>query len=245
MTKVPLLLIALLLGSALSADAQPKLDFVGGAKFNLGTIYRGAVAERHITLKNAGSDTLLISRVDVSCGCTGTMVSRDHIAPGDTGSLLITFNSKNFRGPVHKTVTVSSNDPNQPQAVIQFDGTVMEDVVMTPEYLWFQDAEVGAKNTRTLTIKNAGSAALQLKTCSSDLKGLTLTLPAEPLQPGASVQLPVVFTPTAASPVLAERMIITTSDPHQPELVIAVYGNAKPATVSKDGSSLRDSSAVH
>lgn len=227
MKNPTILLAALLLSVASLAEAQPKLEMTGGAKFDLGSVYRGTMAERRIILKNAGTDTLIISRVDVSCGCTGTMVSNDHIAPSDTGTLLITFNSKNFRGPVHKTVTINSNDPSQPQALIQFEGTVVEDVVVMPEYLWFQDAEVGTKNTRLLTIKNEGKEGLLLKGFSSDLKGLTLTLPSGPVQPGASVQLPVVYTPDAANPVLAERMTITTSNPHQPQIVVAVYGNAR------------------
>ncbi|RPH36721.1 DUF1573 domain-containing protein [bacterium] len=234
MKTTTILLAALLLGSASLVKAQPKLELVGGSKFDLGSVYRGAMAERYITLKNSGTDTLLISRVDVSCGCTGTMVSNDHIAPGDTGGLLITFNSKNFRGAVHKTVTVNSNDPSQPQALIQFEGTVVEDVVVTPEYLWFQDAEVGVKNTRMLTIKNDGKEGLLLRTFSSQLPGLSLALPAEPIRPGTSVQLPVVYTPAAANPVLAERMTITTSDPHQPEIVVAVYGNAKGGKADKE-----------
>jgi hypothetical protein len=235
MKNSAILLAALLLCSISPVRTQPKLEFEGGSKFNLGPVYRGMLAERRVILKNSGSDTLIISHVDVSCGCTGTMMSQDHIAPGDTGSLLITFNSKNFRGAVHKTVTLNSNDPGQPQAQIQFDATVVENVVVTPEYLWFQDAEVGTKNTRILTIKNDGKGPLQLKSFSSDVKGLALTLPKEPLQPGASVQLPVVFTPAEASPVLAERMTITTSDPQQHDLVIAVYGNARAITSDKNG----------
>lgn len=235
-----------LLSIASLGQAQPKLEMLGGTKFDLGSVYRGAMAERRIILKNSGTDTLIISRVDVSCGCTGTMVSNDHIAPADTGTLLITFNSKNFRGPVHKTVTVNSNDPAQPQALIQFEGTVVENVVVTPEYLWFQDAEVGAKNTRILTIKNDGKERLVLKGYSSDLKGLTLSLPSGPIQPGASVQLPVVYTPEAANPVLAERMTITTSDPHQPQIVVALYGNAKPgANNKKETNKQTDSKARH
>lgn len=246
MKTFTILLATLLLCGASLAQAQPKLEMVGGLKFDLGSVYRGTMAERRITLKNNGTDTLIISRVDVSCGCTGTMVSNDHIAPGDTGSLLITFNSKNFRGPVHKTVTVNSNDPGQPQALVQFEGTVVEDIVVTPEYLWFQDAEIGTKNTRILTIKNDGKAGLLLKTFKSDLKGLTLTLPAGAVQPGASVQLPVVYTPTEANPVLAERMTITTSDPHQPEIVVAVYGNARPgASGKKETNQQTDNNAGH
>jgi hypothetical protein len=234
MKNTALLLAALLVVSPSLSPAQPKLELPGGSKFNLGSVYRGTLAERRITLKNAGTEPLIISRVDVSCGCTGTMISNDHIAAGDTGSLLITFNSKNFRGAVHKTVTINSNDPSQPQTLIQFEGTVIEDVVVMPEYLWFRDAEVGTTATRMLTIKNEGKEPLLLKKFSSDLQGLAVSLPAEPLRPGAALQLPVAYTPAAATPVLAERMTIFTSDPHQSEIVVAVYGNVKPGAGAKE-----------
>jgi hypothetical protein len=234
MKNITFLLATLVFFGVSLSTAQPKLELPGGSKFNLGSVYRGAMAERHITLRNVGTDTLIISRVDVSCGCTGTMISHDRIAPGDTGSLLITFNSKNFRGAVHKTVTVNSNDPSQPQAVIQFEGTVVEDVVTTPEYLWFQDAEVGARSTRMLTIKNEGKEPLLLKSFTSELRGLSVSLPAEPVQPGSTIQLPVVYTPAAANPVLAERMTITTSNPHQSEIVVAVYGNVRSQPGAKE-----------
>ena len=239
-----LLLVSLLLCGASLVGAQPKLEIVGGSKFDLGSVYRGVLATQHVTLKNRGTETLLISRVDVSCGCTGTMVSNDHIAPGDTGSLLITFNSKNFRGKVHKTLTVNSNDPAQPQALIQFEGIVVEEVVVTPEYLWFQDAEVGVRNTRMLTIKNEGKDGLLLSAFSSPLPGLTLALPADPLMPGTSIQLPVVYTPAEANPVLAERITIAISNPNQPELVVAVYGNARTSGEEKEANRKKSESNV-
>ena len=74
-------------------------------KFDLGKIDRGVVAKKELTIKNAGTEKLVLGNVEVSCGCTGTVVSNKELLPGDTTSLLITFNSKNFNGPVHKTVT--------------------------------------------------------------------------------------------------------------------------------------------
>ena len=72
-------IIILTCAALTSGLAQPKIQVVGGTKIDLGSIYRGAVVERKVMLKNIGSDTLVVSRVDPSCGCTGTVVSNDHI----------------------------------------------------------------------------------------------------------------------------------------------------------------------
>src|SRR5512135_672795 len=78
--------------------AQPVLKVGEGTSLDFGTIYRGEQFERKLTLKNTGTDTLLLGNVEASCGCTGTMLSSNRLAPGESGSLLIKFNSKNFSG---------------------------------------------------------------------------------------------------------------------------------------------------
>ena len=228
MRRHTLLLLILALAPSL-ARAQAKIDIVEGAKFSLGTVYRGAVVDHEVTIRNSGRDTLAISRVDVSCGCTGTLLTSDRIGPGATGKLGITFNSRNFRGAVHKTVTVNSNAANSPQLLIEFDGTVVEEMTIQPEYLWFQDADVGKKSRKTIAVKNEGDVPVELSGYSSDLAGLSAALPGKPLRPGESIDIPVDFTPEKSTPVVADRITIRTSHPRQKELVIPVYGNIRPA----------------
>ncbi len=110
---------ALLSLLAAAAGAQPKIGY-GEKKFDLGTIYRGEVIEHTLTLKNTGTELLLLGSIDASCGCTGTIASNKEIRPGETGTLAITFNSRSFSGTVHKSVTVNSNAVNEPRVVIEF-----------------------------------------------------------------------------------------------------------------------------
>ncbi len=220
-------LVCLVLFSSL-APAQAKIAVAEGTTFNLGQVYRGDVVEHPLTILNSGRDTLVISRVDVSCGCTGSMLSNDHIGPGDKGTLQITFNSRNFRGPVHKTLTVNSNAADHPQLLIQFEGTVVEEVTITPEYLWFQDAQVGERSTKSVSIKNEGNVPVELTGFATDLAGLSTVLPGTAIGPGQKIDLPVEFTPEKPTPVVADRITIHTNHPRQKDLVIPVYGNIKP-----------------
>jgi hypothetical protein len=216
-------LIILLAVLAVTGAAQPKLTIAGGNSFNLGTVYRGAVAVHRVELRNTGNATLTLGRVEVSCGCTGSIVSNGSIAAGDTGSILITFNSKNFVGPVHKSVTIHSNaEPETSQ--LEFTATVVDEILMTPPQFFFQDAEVHRKSVVTMTVTNNGSAPLSFRSFRTQLKGLTLVFPSAPIAPGANGTITAEFTPESAGGVLTDGVMVTTTNEHQPEVYIQVFG---------------------
>ena len=220
------LISALLMGHTVSF-AQAKIHIAEGTTFSIGSVPRGSVVEHELTIQNPGTDTLIISRVDVSCGCTGSMLAKDHIPPGGNGSLQIMFNSKNFHGPIHKTVTVNSNAPGDPTVQISFEGTVVEEVTFAPEYVWFQNSEVGIRSTKSVTIRNEGKTDFRLTGYSTGITGINLNLPTGDIKPGDSVVVPIEFVPDKPAPVIADRLVIRTSHPTQGELPIGIYGNVR------------------
>jgi hypothetical protein len=211
--------------AAMPALAQPALEVAEGSSFDLGNVYRGVVATKVLTLRNTGKDTLFIGKVDVSCGCTGTRTSRDAIAPGDTASLFISFNSSNFAGPVHKTVTIHTNIPGSESVTVAFTGKVVEEISLSVRYLMFQNAQLHGQIVSTFRVTNGGTEPLSLRSYRTQLKGLLLKLPPEPIPPGESAVVTVEFTPEIVAPVLTDGVFITTSNPHQPEIYLSVYGN--------------------
>lgn len=217
--------VGLLLLCVSGTVAQPALEIVEGSSFDLGNVYRGMVATKVLTLHNSGSDTLRIGHVDVSCGCTGTRTSRENIAPGDTGSLFISFNSSNFAGPVHKTVTVHTNIPGTETVLITFSGKVIEEISLSVRYLMFQNAKVHETTASTFRVSNGGTQPLSLLGFRSVLKGLALTLPSTPIPPGESAEVVVEFTPETAAPILTDGVFVSTNNAHQAEIYLSIYGN--------------------
>lgn len=224
---ITLTVITALLVSSRTAPAQPRLEVVGGTTLSLDTLYRGQVVERMVTLKNAGTETLLIGEVQSSCGCTGTVVSTDRITPGSTGSLKITFNAKSFSGPVKKTVTVRSNDPDHPATVIQLTAMVVQEIEANPQSFWFKDAEVGRSSSVSITIRNAGKTPIKLLKVRSTMEDLTVNLPADPILPGKQVTVTGTLKPSKEAPVISDAIYIETSSQRQPELYVPVFGSAK------------------
>lgn len=79
------------------------------SKFDFGTIKEGEVVKHTYQFKNTGNQTLIISEVKVTCGCTTPEWTRTPVAPGQTGFITAQFNSTGKPGQNHKVITVVSN----------------------------------------------------------------------------------------------------------------------------------------
>ena len=81
-------------------------------KFDFGDIHQGDKVEHVFAFENTGNEPLLISNVQVTCGCTASKWPRDPIAPGQSSSITITFNSAGKMGQQNKIITIISNATN-------------------------------------------------------------------------------------------------------------------------------------
>lgn len=217
----------ILLLASTSAGAQPKIQVEQGTRFDFGKIFRGAILERELTLKNTGTDTLILGKIDASCGCTGAISNAERIPAGGTGTLHITFNSKNFVGPVHKTVTVHSNAADAQSTLIEFTADVVDEIALNPPSVFFQGAEVKKTSVAVLKVTNNGMGPLALSGYRTHLKGLVVKLPAESIPPGATAEIRAEFTPEESNPMLTDAIFVTTNNIRQPEVFIQVFGGVK------------------
>ncbi len=72
---------------------------------------------------NKGEAPLVLSNVRASCGCTTPKWTREPVAPGETGTIDVSYNPKNRPGSFNKSVTVSSNAENS-TVVLRINGKV-------------------------------------------------------------------------------------------------------------------------
>ena len=92
---------------------------------DFGDMKQGDKVEETFRFTNTGTEPLVITNVEVSCGCTAPKWPRDPIAPGAKGDILIVFNSANKSGAQNKVVTVVSNAVNPEAGVIKFKANVI------------------------------------------------------------------------------------------------------------------------
>lgn len=76
---------------------------------DFGTITQGEQAEYNFKFRNTGSQDLLITAANASCGCTVPEYSKEPIKPGGQGSIKVKFNSDYRLDAFEKGVVVTSN----------------------------------------------------------------------------------------------------------------------------------------
>ena len=173
--------------SAASLFSQPKLHLVGGTTVDFGDVY-SASAQKFLTLRNAGRDTLVISNVSASCGCTGALVSHDHIAPGDSGILAITFDAKRFDGAVEKTVSFASNDKSQEHVSVKFHANVHKTLECDPEYFYFS-THPDSLSTKELSLKNSSKQKIRLLRINVPTDLISVQASRMEIEPGDEIML--------------------------------------------------------
>jgi len=101
---------------------RSKISFYN-TSHEFGTIKQGEVIKYDFKFKNRGDAPLVIKKVDVSCGCTFPSYPFIPIEPGKTGTIGITYDSKNKMGRQKPTITVVTN--GRPSTIkLNLEGTV-------------------------------------------------------------------------------------------------------------------------
>jgi hypothetical protein len=85
---------------------------------DMGIVKEGEKIEIPFRFKNTGTEQLVISKVDVACGCTVAEKPEQPVAPGKEGVIRASFDSRGRPGPNHKTLTVHANTSEQMHTLI-------------------------------------------------------------------------------------------------------------------------------
>ena len=91
---------------------------------DFGKIPYGIPVEYHVSLKNISDDTLALTNIVVSCGCTTPHYKPGVYAPGSTIDLTVAYNGRSD-GPFKKQLSVLLQDDKAGQIVkiLRFQGT--------------------------------------------------------------------------------------------------------------------------
>jgi hypothetical protein len=68
--------------------------------------------EHTFIFKNTGNQSLVISNIVTTCGCTAPTWPKDPLQPGEKGEIKVAFNSTGKIGKQNKVITILSNSVN-------------------------------------------------------------------------------------------------------------------------------------
>ena len=107
------LFICLFLFVSLCASAQSMFLSLQNSEYDFGKIGEkdGSVSTIFI-VKNEGTESLLLSNVRASCGCTTPEWSKEPINPGEFGEIKVTYNPIGRPGRFQKTISIVATNGN-------------------------------------------------------------------------------------------------------------------------------------
>lgn len=150
-----------------SCAAAPKIVF-DAPIHDFGTRITEPEMKHSFHFKNAGDAVLIVENVKTSCGCTGALSSSKEIQPGGTSTIDIVYKPGKSIGPVSKTITVVSNDPESPSTVLTIKAVIETHLSLKPDRVYF--GQVHRKEKKDQIIEFIGKEISSVTLKSIDLK---------------------------------------------------------------------------
>jgi hypothetical protein len=114
------------------AAAGPRISFEKETH-DYGKVFYGDSVTYEFVVINTGDNTLIIQRLEPSCGCVETVKGSTEIAPKGTSKIAVAFDTKGLKpGRKKQTVHVYSNDPTKPSTKITLYADVVREIVVDP-----------------------------------------------------------------------------------------------------------------
>src|SRR5437868_3070284 len=212
--------------TAKEAEKAPRLTIVEPVK-DYGTIAKGEKLDWSFVVKNTGDSDLQIIAAKPGCGCTVADFDKV-IKPGDTGKVTAHIDTTAFAGPIAKSVTLETNDPNTPTAQLTIHAIVKPYVEAYPAGFVRFNLLQGDADSQTVTIYSEEDDPFEIKSIEVPAEYIKATFAKiekkEDLAPnvGKAGQNQYKINVTVGGPEarigpLADKIRIITNSKHQPE----------------------------
>jgi len=192
--------------------------------WEFGSIPRGSTVVHAFKFRNVGQDTLEISAVKPTCGCTTAPLSSNKIPPGGEGTIKAYFNSKNFNGRVNKQIYVDSNDPINPYLKVSFSAIIndpTQTILLNPMEPDFGSIKAGSPTKAKVIISNNGPGEAQMEIVEiSSPSALKAAISQDRLAPMATAELAIELTNEAAPGEFKESVTIEAAGEHKSRFTI-------------------------
>jgi hypothetical protein len=227
MKRSILLTCAVLAAACLPILAQskgPSIVFENHTK-NVASVTEGETIRHVFKFANKGNATLEILDVQASCGCTSTLLSSKKIAPGQSGEISVTIETKELSSlELNKIVTVISNDLQQPQVILTVLGSIVPEFALSDVSMYFGNVPKGQQMSKEILVTIPADKAVKLLSAASTDASVTVRLEPVAGSDGKKMKVVAALKPEAAEGYHFGAILIKTTSQLKPELKIPVRG---------------------
>lgn len=209
---------------------------------NFGKIYE---TSGHVTTQfeftNTGKEPLVVTSVDVSCGCTAPDYIRDSVMPGEKGWIKAQFDPKGRPGSFEKYLFVTFNHIRSLSTQLQISGEVIPKFKKPTSYTYevsygslsfnrlrYDLGNLDKEGTYTdlIYVANNGTQAIRILKIGKIGKDFKFDFP-ESIAPGDSAILKISITKKALESVWGDfsyKLTLVTNDPLIPTKNLFIDG---------------------
>ncbi len=135
---------------------------------DFGTVARGADTVYKFEVTNLYKQTMKITRVRTSCGCTSPTIENGTIKTYEKAYIVAKFNTRTFTGRHGATLTISFAPPFSAEVQVRVHGNIRSDVVFSPGAIAFSNIDEGEIREQTVTVSYAGRANWSIVDVTND-----------------------------------------------------------------------------
>jgi hypothetical protein len=140
---------------------------------DFGSVPRGPMLTHPYRLTNSTRQTVRITSVRVSCGCTSATAMQGVLAPGQSTVVMAQMDTTRFIGPKTVTIYVQFDQPAWEEVRLSITANSRTDIVVTPDTLAFGPVPKGTGPARTTTVTFSGGTQLVSVAAESNYVQLT------------------------------------------------------------------------
>ncbi|MFZ2641362.1 MAG: DUF1573 domain-containing protein [Verrucomicrobiia bacterium] len=185
---------------------------------NFGVVDQQTVLAHVFTLLNTGSEKLQIIAIMTGCNCALVEMDSREIPPGGRARVRLDFNTGIFAGPIHKTITVRSSDPDTPLANFFYEADVQPVFMFSPPVLEFGAIAPGKCVEREVALYETRGRPFAIRRIACTEPGLKVeTSPSG--HAASKYHLKITLAPQQNSGPICARLMVETdqkkfSDPN-------------------------------
>ena len=222
--------------AAPAASDEWALKMFAERSHDFGVVARGAAVKHRIEIKNPYEQTVHVSSVGTSCGCSAGSIEERTIEPGESTFVEVSMDTKRFTRNKDSNVIVRFDAPRPAEVRIPVKMYVRTDVVLTPGEVNFGAVDKAAGATRTVDVAYAGRDTWTIRgvegledsgVLSAEIEELTRTPGGGNLTGQVRYRLSVTLDPSAKVGPVRERLVLVTDDATNPYVPVLVEGTVE------------------
>lgn len=208
---------------------KPKIVFANPV-YDFGKLSGGASAKCDYVFTNIGTAALEVTDVRPSCGCTVAGEWSKRVEPGRSGMISVVFNSGNFSGAIHKTVSVTCNDPAQNIVMLQLKGTVWKPVDVNPTYAIFNPT-IDSTNSETRSVRIVNNTDESMTLQPPESTNPSFKAEVKTIREGKEFEVIVTAIPPFTAGTIQSGITVKTSSTNMPVISVNALVMAQQAVM--------------